>query len=179
MLSYLHSSGWILSLLFYVCFNMLLSLFVQAFLWFYYTDYAAATAAKSLQSLCDPTDGSPPGSAIPGILQARTLDWVAISFSDAWKWKVKEKSLSHVWLFATPQTAASQAPPAMGFSRRILEWGAIAFSILIIHLCKWLHTLPEMEAQIETKRWRVFFFFCHFLLSETWKKPFFSITVQP
>ena len=61
---------------------------------------AAAAAGKSLQScstLCDPIDGSPPGSAIPGILQARTLEWVAISFSNAWKWKVKVKSLSHVW----------------------------------------------------------------------------------
>ena len=80
---------------------------------------AAAAAAKSLQScltLCDPIDGSPPGSAIPGILQARTLEWVAISFSNAWKWKVKVKSLSHVQLFATPWTAVYQAPPSMGFS---------------------------------------------------------------
>ena len=78
-------------------------------------------AAKSLQScptLCDPRDGSPPGSPIPGILQARTLEWVAISFSNAWKWKVKVKSLSHVWLLATPWTAAYQAPPSMGFSRQ-------------------------------------------------------------
>ena len=82
---------------------------------------AAAAAAKSLQScptLCDPIDGSPPGSPIPGILQARTLEWVAISFSNAWKWKVKVKSLSRVWLFATPWTAAHQAPPSMGFSRQ-------------------------------------------------------------
>ena len=63
-------------------------------------------------------DGSPPGSAIPGILQARTLEWVAISFSNAWKWKVKVKSLSHVWLLVTPWTVAHQAPPSMGFSRR-------------------------------------------------------------
>ena len=78
-------------------------------------------AAKSLQScptLCDPIDGSPPGSPIPGILQARTLEWVAISFSNTWKWKVKVKSLSHVWLLATPWTAAYQAPPSMGFSRQ-------------------------------------------------------------
>ena len=78
-------------------------------------------AAKSLQScpiLCDPIDGSPPGSPIPGILQARTLDWVAISFSNARKWKVKVKSLSHVQLLATPWTAAYQAPPSMGFSRQ-------------------------------------------------------------
>ena len=82
---------------------------------------AAAASAKSLQScltLCDPIDGSPPGSALPGILQARTLEWVAISFFSAWKWKVKVKSLSHVWLFATPWTAAYQAPPSMGFSRQ-------------------------------------------------------------
>ena len=81
---------------------------------------AAAAAAKSLQScpiLCDLIDGSPPGSPIPGILQARTLEWVAISFSNAWKWKVKMKSLSHVWLLATPWAAAYQAPPPMGFSR--------------------------------------------------------------
>ena len=81
----------------------------------------AAAAAKSLQScptLCDPIDGSPPGSPIPGILQARTLEWVAISFSKAWKWKVKVKSLSCVRLLATPWTAAYQAPPSMGFSRQ-------------------------------------------------------------
>ena len=82
---------------------------------------AAAAAAKSLQScptLCDPIDGSPPGSAVPGILQARTLEWVAISFSNAWKWKVKVKSLSRVRPSATPWTAAHQAPLSMGFSRQ-------------------------------------------------------------
>ena len=82
---------------------------------------AAAAAAKSLQScptLCDPRDGSPPGSPVPGILQAGTLEWVAISFSNAWKWKVKVKSFSHVRLVATPWTAAHQAPPSMGFSRQ-------------------------------------------------------------
>ena len=69
--------------------------------------------------LCvDPTDGSPPGSPVPGILQARILEWVAISFSKAWKWKVKGKSLSRVRLLATPWTAAHQAPPSMGFSRQ-------------------------------------------------------------
>ena len=79
----------------------------------------AAAAAKSLQScptLCDPIDGSQPGSPVPGILQARTLEWIAISFSNAWKWKVKVKSLSCVQLFTTPWTAAHQAPPSMGFS---------------------------------------------------------------
>ena len=81
----------------------------------------ALTAAKSPQScptLCDPIDGSPPGSPIPEILQARTLEWVAISFSNAWKWKVKVKSLSHVRLLATPWTAAYQAPPSIRFSRQ-------------------------------------------------------------
>ena len=82
---------------------------------------AAAAAAKSLQScptLCDPIDRSPPGCPVPGILQARTLEWVAISFSNAGKWKVKVKSLSRVRLFATPWTAAYQAPLSMGFSRQ-------------------------------------------------------------
>ena len=81
----------------------------------------AAAAARSLQScptLCDPIDGSPPGSPVPGILQARTLEWVAIAFSNAWKWKVKVKPLSHVRLLATPWTAAYQAPRSMGFSRQ-------------------------------------------------------------
>ena len=59
-----------------------------------------------VQTLCDPIDGSPPGSPVPGILQARTWEWVAISFSNAWKWKVKVKSLSRVWLLAPPWTAA-------------------------------------------------------------------------
>ena len=77
-----------------------------------FCELSAAAAAKSLQlcpTLCDPIDGSPPGSAVPGILQARTLEWVAISFSNAWKWKVTVKSLSHVRLFMTPWTAAYQA----------------------------------------------------------------------
>ena len=81
----------------------------------------AAAASKSLQSrptLCDPIDGSPPGSPVPGILQARTLEWVAISFSNAWKWKLKVKSLSRVWLLAIPWTTAYQAPPSMRFSRQ-------------------------------------------------------------
>ena len=83
--------------------------------------FLAAAAAKSLQScptLCDPIDGSLPVSPVPGILQARTLEWVAISFSSAWKWKVKVKSLSRVQLFMAPWTAAYQAPPSMGFSRQ-------------------------------------------------------------
>ena len=83
--------------------------------------FAATATAKSLQlcpTLHNPIDGSPPGSPVPGILQARTLEWVAISLSNAWKWKVKVKSLSRVRLFVTPWTAAYQAPPPVGFSRQ-------------------------------------------------------------
>ena len=90
-------------------------------MWLWLQCSAAAAAAKSLQScltLCDPRDSSLPGSPIPGILQVRTLEWVAISFSSAWKWKVKVKLLSHVWLLVTLWTADYQAPPPMGLSRQ-------------------------------------------------------------
>ena len=86
----------------------------QTFIW--RDIFAAAKSLQSCPTLCNPIDGSPPGSLIPGILQARTLEWVAISFSNAWKGQVKVKSLSHVRLLATPWTAAHQAPPSMGFS---------------------------------------------------------------
>ena len=92
---------------------------------------SAGAAAKALQlclTLCNPIDGSPPGSPVPGILQPRTLEWVAISFSNAWKWKVKGKSLSRVRLLATPWAAAHQAPPWDFPGKRVLEWGTIAFS---------------------------------------------------
>ena len=82
------------------------------------TSAAAAKLLQSCPTLCDPIDGSPPGFPIPGILQARTLEWVAFSFSNAWKWKVKVKLLSRVWLPETPWTAAYQAPSSMGFSRQ-------------------------------------------------------------
>ena len=84
-------------------------------------DSVGYSAAKSLQScptLCDRIESSPSGSTVPAILKARTLEWVAISFSSAWKWKGKVKSLSPVWLLATPWTAAYQAPLSMGFSRQ-------------------------------------------------------------
>ena len=93
---------------------------------------AAAAAAMSLQScptLCNPIDGSPPGSPIPGILQARTLEWVAISFSNAWKWKVKVKSFSRFRLVANPTDCSPPGSSVHGiFQERVLEWGAIAFS---------------------------------------------------
>ena len=106
-------------------------------------DYAAA--AKSLQScptLCDPIDGSPPGSPVPGILQARTLEWVTISFSNAWKWKVKGKLLSRVQLFATPWTAAHQAPPSMGFSRQE-HWSGVPLPSIIISNLGMLKHMPS------------------------------------
>ena len=108
------------------------------------TSIHATTTTKPLQScptLYDPIDGSPPGSPIPGILQARTLEWVAISFSNAWKWKVKVKSLSHVWLFMTSWTAAYQAPPSMGFSRQEY-WSGVPLpspdEILLSHKKEWI-----------------------------------------
>ena len=100
--------------------------------------FKAAAAAKSLQScptLCDPRDRSPPGSPIPGILQARTLEWVAISFSSAWKWKVKVKSLSRVQLLVTAWTAAYQATPSMGFSRQEYWRGVPLPSLLFKATC--------------------------------------------
>ena len=104
-----------------------------------YVQYAAAAAAaKLLQScptLCDPRDGSLPGSPVPGILQARTLEWVVISFSNAWKRKVKVKSLSRVWLLATPWTAAYQAPPSMGFSRQEYWSGVPLYIYKCIYIC--------------------------------------------
>ena len=87
----------------------------------YWSGLPFSLCAKSVQScptLHDPMDCSPPGSSDHGILQARTLEWVAISFFNAWKWKVKVKALSHIWLLATPWTAAHQAPPSIGFSRQ-------------------------------------------------------------
>ena len=121
-----------------------------------------AAAAKSLQScptLCDPINGSPPGSPVPGILQARTLEWVAISFSNAWKWKVKVKSLSCVWLLVSPWTAAYQAPPSMGFSRQEYwsglplpsPWESLGSSYFLIS-----YVFPKLWYQGDTLLWKFF-----------------------
>ena len=110
--------------------------------------YSSATA-ESLQScptLCDPMDGSPPGSPVPGILQARTLERVAISFSNAWKWKVKVKSLSRVRLLATPWTAAYQAPLSMGFSRQEY-WSGVPLPSLFIAVNAYIR--KEEKSQIK------------------------------
>ena len=110
---------------------------------------SATAAAKSLQScptLCDPVDDNSPGSPVPGILQARTLEWVAISSSNACKWKVKVKSLSRVQLLATPWTVAYQAPPSMGFSRQEY-WSGVPLlspeSVLVSFFYKWLTSFPS------------------------------------
>ena len=130
---------------------------------------AAAAAAKSLQScptLCDPIDGSPPGSPVPGILQARTLEWVAISFSSAWKWKGKVKSLSRVQLLATPWTAAYQALPSMGFSRQECWSGC--------HCLLWWDIVPWpnfWETKLPNSCWSEVLQFCSF------PKRMFSRTV--
>ena len=111
----------------------------------------AAAAAKSPQScptLCNPIDGSPPGSPVPAILQARTLEWVATSFSNAWKWKVKVKSLSRVQLFVTPWTAARQASLPFTISQSLLKFVSIELVMLSNHLilccplASWLHSFP-------------------------------------
>ena len=118
-----------------------------------------AAAAKSLQScltLCDPTDGSPPGSTIPGILQARTLEWVAISFSNAWKWKLS-RSVS-VRLFVTPWTTAYQAPPSMGFSRQEY-WSGLPLPSPTFHGIYVSHLLYSFICLFG-----FFFFFIHLLM---------------
>ena len=127
--------------------------------------HAATATAKSLQScptLCDPIDGSPTGSPVPGILQARTLEWVAISFSSAWKWKVKGKSLSRVWLVATPWTAAFQAPLSMGFSRQEY-WSGVPLpspdglhGSSIFNFLRKLHAVSHSGwTRYHQQRWRV------------------------
>ena len=108
----------------------LLSLLIYQLIHLVITTIAAAKLLQSCLTLCDPIDGSPPGCPIPGILQARTLEWIAISFSNAWKWKAEMKSLSRVWLFMTPWTVAYQAPPSMGFSR-LEYWSGVPLPSLV------------------------------------------------
>ena len=129
-------------------------LIIYHYFWKYYGEWflvsgpackeLTAATAKSLQlcpALCEPIDGSPPGSAVPGILQVRTLEWAVISFSNARKWKVKVKSLSHVRLLVTPWAAAHQAPPSMGFSRQEF-WSGVP--------------LPSPRILCSNGKWRLF-----------------------
>ena len=113
------------------------------------------SAAKSLQlcpTLCNPIDGSPPGSSVARILQARTLEWVAISFSNAWKWKVNVKLLSCVWLVVTPWTAAYQAPPSMGFSRQEY-WSGLPLEILKWYYVNLSPSNPDFRYNIGYRKW--------------------------
>ena len=120
----------------------------------------AAATAKSLQpcpTLCDPINVSPPGSPVSGILQARTLEWAAISFSSAWQWKVKVKSLSRVQLLATPWTAAHQAPLSMGFSRQEY-WSGVPLPSPYMEQNppnKWISQTKQRHRWKEQSYWRV------------------------
>ena len=115
-----------------------------------------ATAAKSLQScltMCDPIDSSPLGFSVPWILQARILEWVAISFSNGWKWNVKVKSLSHARLLATPWTAAYQTLPSMGFSRQEY-WSGLPLPSHTSEM-NWNETRKQREANFECLSGRI------------------------
>ena len=110
---------------------------------------AAAAAAKSLQ--CDSIDRSPPGSSVPGILQTRTLEWVAISFSNAWKWKVKVKALQSCLTPCDPIDGSPPGSPIHGiFQARVLEWGAIAFSEMLLGGCKVIAVFALLKFAFDT-----------------------------
>ena len=137
------------------------------FLFFSYIEYQsfshdytqnAGAAAKSLQlcmTLWDPIDSSPPGSAVPRILQVRTIEWVGISFFNAWKWKVKVKSFSHVWLLATPWTAAYQASLSFTISWNLLKLRSIESEIPATHFIFYcpLLLLPSIFPGIRVFQW--------------------------
>ena len=119
---------------------------------------AATAAAKLLQScptLCDTRDGSPPGSPIPEILQTLTLEWVAISFSNAWKWKVKVKSLSRVRLSATPWTAAYQALPSMAFSSLITK-KSLTPHLAFNQKFSMQDTASNLPVEVKAQKWSQF-----------------------
>ena len=123
-----------------------------AFLMMYCAAAAAAKLPQSCLTLCDPIDGSPPGSPVPGILQARTLEWVAISFSNAWTWKMKVKSLSHVRL-SVPMDCSLPGSSIHGiFQARVLEWGTIAFSRCTLHVTEYvtIYSLDILLSHFET-----------------------------
>ena len=139
-------------------------------------NWTGAAAAKSLQlclTLYDPIDGSPAGSPVPGILQARTLEWVAISFSNAWKWKVRVKTFSRVRPSVTPWTAAFQAPPSIGFSRQEY-WSGVPLpspelGLLGIKRTRLLHLLSNhfsLFLYLPLMLKLVFFKFCYLFLLE-------------
>ena len=139
-----------------------------------------AAAAKSLQScptLCDPTDGSPPGSPVPGIFQARTLEWFAISFSNAWKWKLKVKSLSRVRLLATPWTAAYQAPPSTGFSRQEY-WSGLPLPSLVLTIPLIIMTFGQSKPYRSEDYWKNFKNITN-LINNTFIQTQFGMAIGP
>ena len=130
--------------------------------------FAAGKSLQSCPTLCDLIDGSPPSSPVPGILQARTLEWVAISFSSAWMWKVKVKSLIRVWLIVTPWTAAHQAPPSMGFARQEY-WSGVPLLFAEVTWNNYFLWWVSFQYTIRFKRFilcsvysNFFFFICYF-----------------
>ena len=130
--------------------------------------------------LCHPIDSSPPGSPAPGILQARTLEWVAISFSNAWKWKVKAKSLSRIRLLATAWTAAYQAPPSMGFSRQEY-WSGVPLPSP--HCC--LPSPKVCSSSCPLSRWcyiivkkKSIYTYLFFILLTNWKRLFIELCIS-
>ena len=126
----------------------------QVQFWYSGLTFAAAKSLQSCPSLCSPVDGSPPGSTVPGILPARTLERVSISFSNAWKWKVKVKSLSRVWLVATPWTTAYQTPPSMRFSRPEY-WSGLPLpspAWPLAHLLRFNHVLKNLPSTRSLRR---------------------------
>ena len=121
--------------------------------------FAVAKSLQSCPTLCDPVDGIPPGSPVPGILQARTLEYVAISFSNAWKWKVKGKSLSRVQLFVTSLTVAPHAPPSMGFSRQEYWSGVLSPKLKDVNSFPWEFpiSLPLSQENLELHWYFLYF----------------------
>ena len=117
-ISFIVLLSWMLHILIVFLHRIDLTYMLLVFHFIYPKFAATAKLPQSCPTLCYPIDRSPPGSPVPGILKAKTLEWVAISFSNAWKWKVTVKSLSCVQLLATPWTTAYQAPPSMGLSRQ-------------------------------------------------------------
>ena len=122
----------------YQCRYIILNIYIWSSLILKCLYIYTAMLIHSCPTLCHPIDGSSPGSPVPGILQARTLEWVAISFSNVWKWKVKVNSLSHVWLLVTPGSAAYQGPPSMGFSRQEYWSGVSLPSPYIYTVCVYM-----------------------------------------
>ena len=143
-------------------------------MWHLNSYYAAVASFQSCPTLCDPRDDSPQGSPVPGILQARTRKWVAISFSSAWKWKVKVKLLSRVPFLATPWTAAHQAPPSMGFARQQYWSGVPLPSPNSYYITQQFHSLVMYARKLKIMHPHKNFYDIHgsiIIIARKWKQP--------